>query len=298
MAKNYLSEFELCPAAWTEGAIDLMVVECHNLAASSSSSSTHHTDGFRAVTILANLSSDSEARSAFHLLRSALSFSRTTMHTIPTGSCAELIRARFVEHRLDFAIAVIFADTSVTTETIALQQLIDAMRQGVGTDSLPLLVVTGNAKPWRAIRGVSGYVHGVGSTGAGTAAIMFLMAASLMAPRTLSCMDFEDLGFIADSTDAAAILVEASWLKESNKLVWASDQDLAVVASSASVAALPLLGPASLAEVRQVANAVRAVQRSGAHFVYAAPDGLDPCAYLHSRIGMVPLLCQRQSQQP
>lgn len=79
-------------------------------------------------------------------------------------------------------------------------------------------------------------------TGPGTAAISFLMMTALMAPRTLSCVDLEDFGFIPDSPGTPAVLAEASWHKETKELVWASEEDREIVRASAHVTALPLLG--------------------------------------------------------
>lgn len=47
-----------------------------------------------------------------------------------------------------------------------------------------------------------------------------------------------------------------------------------------------------------MAHAVRDVLPTDAHFVYAASDGLDPTACLHSRIGMVALLCSPKAMHP
>jgi hypothetical protein len=296
MARDYAPLFNI-EVPLPDCGVELIVSECHNVGQPAVDGVQDPLNAFRAATVLVNLSADPYARVVLRQVQHALRFCRTTAHVVGDGRYAEVLHSCFREHGIDFGAAVVFIDSSTGYSISEVQPMLDSLRDGAGTEAFRVVVVCEEPRRWRALRGVSGYVRGAGVTDANTAALVFVMMAVEMAPVTLSCLDFEDIGFQQDTPEEALVLVQAVWLRGSHQLVWADEVDLQIVRESSSVAAVPLIGEGSLAEVKQIADAVRACIGADASFFYDAPLEFDPASYLHGRIATVPMLCKQEGRR-
>ena len=293
MARDYQPQFGIDSPINLNGKVQLIVSECHNVSPASERGSRLPDDQFRAANVLVNLSAEPLSRQALLPVRNALGFARTSVHFLDDAQCTDVLSRRFHGYSLDFATAVVYVDASASLAVHDVQKIVDSLRDGLGITALRLLVVCGEPSRWKSLRGISGFVRGAGDTGADTAALLFLMMAVEMAPRTLECLDFGDFEFASEHPDACPVLVEAAWVRATRQLIWASDADRDIVAASLAVMAFPLAGQIRLSEVRDISHALRSSMRPDAEMIYGAAVEFDPAGYLHGRIAAVPMLCTK-----
>lgn len=272
--------------------IEVYVAECHNAFAGICVGMDPRQFDYRAATVLVSFSTDAADRKALWSLRHALSFSQCSSVVFGDADWPERLQERLKLVDAEFVNAVVFvgSQNDVVAETV--QAAVDTLRGSFGS-KLRLLVAASEATDkLTTLSGVSGFVRGAQATNGETAQHVFVALAMLMAPKTLNCMDTEDLMPVFGSADSPAVLCEAVWLRSGEgPPIFLSGADERAVRGADYLVMTVFAAGLRLSEVRHVCNSAREVATSASSFVYFAPVNALQSGIHSERVGWALFLC-------
>ncbi|MEO5696705.1 MAG: hypothetical protein ABIQ60_06160 [Burkholderiaceae bacterium] len=273
-----------------DGGIEVLVLEHHHVephgADEDGPVSSHQ---LRALTLLVNFVEDAATRSTFRTLQGAFATANVTARVFKGPGHVDDLRRFLKSFSVDSIDAVLFPGVDAVVSPDAVGRVVEAL----STAAYGLLVLVGDdCRRWNALRGISGFVRGCPTTLPSTAASTLQLLAALSAPKTLTCLDHEDLAACLGSAQDPAVLVEAVWIGGTQKLAHASEADARAVSGASEISAHILGALLRLADVNAIMNAVRGNTQAMCNIHFAAPFDAIHAPSLHGRFAMVTMICK------
>jgi hypothetical protein len=225
-------------------------------------------------------------------LRHALSFAQCSSAVFGGTDWPERLHERLKLLEAEFVNVVVFVglQNDVVAETV--QAAVDTLRASFGSKLRLVVVVSAATDKLTTLSGVSGFVRGAQATSGETAQHVFVVLAMLMVPKTLNCMDVEDLAPVFGSANSPAILCEGVWLRSGEgPPMFLSDEDERAVRGAQYVVMTLFAAGLRLSEVRHVCNSAREIASSASSFVYFAPVNALQSGTHSERVGWALILC-------
>lgn len=248
--------------------------------------------GLPSATLLINFADEPGTRSAFAALDRGFPSARVALHVFEaSNAAADLLRLLRSAPFANVDAVIFGANANVALPT--LQALVDALR--IAASGL-VVVVGDECAQWPAMRGVSGFVRGSPATTAATAMTGFSLVAALSAPRTLTCLDHEDVGAALGTVNRPAVLVEAVWLREDRRLVCVRAGDSEAISRARAITCHLVASDLRMAEMRSMMNALRAIAAADCEITYQAPVNADLAPFFHPNIGLMTMICKDRGE--
>lgn len=279
------------PPAMSSG-IEVYIAECHNAFEGTCVGTDPRQFDFRGATVLVSFSLDAADRLSLWSLRHALSFAQCSSAVFGDADWPERLQERLKLVEAEFVNVVVFvgSQNDVVAETV--QAAVDTLHGSFGSKLRLLVMVAAATNKLTTLTDVSGFVRGAQATNGETAQHVFVALAMLMAPKTLNCMDLEDLSPVFGSADSPAILCEAVWLRSGDgPPVFLSSEDERAVRGAKYLVMTLLAARLRLSEVRHVCNSVHEVASLASDFAYFAPVNALQSGLQQERVGWALLFC-------
>jgi hypothetical protein len=128
-----------------------------------------------------------------------------------------------------------------------------------------------NCSRYSATRGITGFIGGGSSARASTAVAVLSLAAVLWAPRTLTCLDHQDVAEALGTAQNPASLAQAIWMRGDRRLVYVHEADRNVVGRSFVVTCHIAASDLRVREMHTIMNALRTDVSADCAVTYQAP---------------------------
>ncbi len=167
----------------------------------------------------------------------------------------------------DFASFVVLLDDG-SSASQDVQKVVDALRTG-NPDTTGLIVgVSGRTDGWGDLKGIDGFVLAEEGGSAAVATSLCVALASIAAPFLWTCVDVEDLRRDLGGPGRPSSLVEVSWVRDRDELLFASEADRHAAHRCPSAAMFLFVDESDIALTRDAVRAVRRHMPDACHLIY------------------------------
>lgn len=284
------------PAQCVAEGIEVHLAQCENVfgaPADDGADASTGSGGFSALTLLVNLSADSDDRSSFAVLPQLLSFADASVHVLNSEDCWAEMSALIASagDGMDVASAVVYVGAKEAKASPRAQRAVHELHSALGA-KLDIVVVVDASGQVAPVTDESVQVHGVTVATSATAIGVYALLCSTAAPVTLTCLDADMISALWEPPLGRVVMADAFWIREAGELCFASDSDREAVRGATAIVALPICVRLSSIETRRIMNSVRAQLPEAARFMYAACVDFVSTARAHPRLCLMPILCR------